>query len=132
MILDIITVVFLVIGSLFILVAAVGILRLPDLYLRMSSTTKAATLGVGCILFAVALHFEEVGLTARAVAVIFFLFITAPVAAHVLARASYFLGIPLWTRAGKDELKGRYDKITHILSSEEKKEIKKAEEEFPK
>ena len=52
---------FIITGSLFILLAAVGILRLPDLLTRMHATTKAAALGVMLIMLAAALHFAETG-----------------------------------------------------------------------
>ncbi len=92
-------------GALFVLLAAIGIVRMPDLYLRISVTTKAATLGVGMILIAAALYFGEASITTRALAIVFFLLLTAPVAAHLIGKASYFVGIPLWHRTVIDDLK---------------------------
>jgi multicomponent Na+:H+ antiporter subunit G len=86
------------------LVAAVGVFRMPDLFSRMQAAAKAATLGAACILLGVALHFGEMGVTSRALLVICFLFLTAPVAAHRLARAAYFTGVPLWRGTIRDEL----------------------------
>lgn len=91
-------------GGLFGFVAAVGMLRLPDMIMRMHASTKAGTLGAGLILAAVAIHFMEVGITLRAAAAILFLLLTAPVAAHVIGRAAYLCGIRLWERTGVDEL----------------------------
>lgn len=105
-------------GSFFVLAAAVGVVRLPDLFLRASATSKATTLGASCILLAVAVDFNELGVISRALAAIFFLFLTAPVAAHVITRASYLIGVPLWEGTIADELQGRYDAATHALSSE--------------
>jgi len=118
----------LAIGSFFMCIAGVGVVRLPDIYLRMSATTKAATFGVGFILLAAALYFEDFGVTMRALAAIFFLFLTAPVAAHIIGRAAYINNIPLWKGTGKDELKGRYHGKAHELtSSQEQADARSAE-----
>ncbi|MCP1315079.1 MULTISPECIES: monovalent cation/H(+) antiporter subunit G [unclassified Halomonas] len=104
-------------GSLFILLAAIGLLRLPDLLTRMHATTKAAALGVILIMLASAMHFAEVGVVARSFAIILFILMTAPVAAHVIGRAGYFVGSKLWSGTVKDELKPNYDPLTHELKS---------------
>lgn len=108
---------FIITGSLFILLAAIGILRLPDLLTRMHATTKAAALGVMLIMLAAALHFAATGVVARALAVVVFILMTAPVAAHVLGRAGYFVGTKLWSGTVKDELRPNYDPLTHELKS---------------
>lgn len=92
-------------GALFVLLAAIGIVRMPDLYLRISVTTKAATLGVGLILIGAATYFGEASITTRALAIVFFLLLTAPVGAHLIGKASYFVGIRLWEKSVIDELK---------------------------
>ena len=91
-------------GTLFLLLAAVGILRMPDLYCRASATTKAATLGVGCVLVATSLYFNDLQVTTRVLATIAFLLLTAPVAAHMIARAAYRQQVPLWRATVSDEL----------------------------
>ncbi len=108
---------FIIIGSIMILISSIGLLRMPDLYLRMSATTKAATLGVGFVLIGTAIHFWEVGIVSRLVIIIVFLFLTAPVAAHMIGRAAYNDGVPLWKGTKLDELKGKYDEHTHELKS---------------
>ncbi|GGG83230.1 Na+/H+ antiporter subunit G [Parapedobacter pyrenivorans] len=106
------------IGALAILVAAIGILRMPDFYLRLSVTVKAATLGGGLLLLSAAFYFpEEVSVTTKALAIIFFLILTAPVAAHLIARSAYFIGTAQWEGTADDDLAGMYDKETHQLSS---------------
>jgi multicomponent Na+:H+ antiporter subunit G len=107
----------LLMGSLFLLAAAIGVVRMPDLYTRMQAATKAATLGISCILAAVALYMQDLGIAMRAFFTIFFFFLTAPVAAHMIGRAAYFIGVPLWKESIVDELKGRYNRRTHALSS---------------
>ena len=90
------------------LVAAVGVLRMPDLLMRMHAATKAGTLGAGLLLGAVAAYYEQLGVTMRAGATIVFLLLTAPVAAHMIGRAAYVVGIELWEGTLLDELRGRY------------------------
>lgn len=93
-------------GGIFLLLAAVGVTRMPDLYTRMQTATKAATLGVGCTLLAVAFHFHDLGTTARALAIVLFVFLTAPVGAHMIGRAAYLAGVPLWEKTEVDEMQG--------------------------
>ena len=96
-------------GALFTVAAGLGVLRLPDVLIRMHASTKAGTLGCGLILVAVAVHFGEIGIVARAVAAIIFLLLTAPVAAHMIGRAAYRTGVPLWHGTVVDELADRRD-----------------------
>jgi len=112
-----ILVVLMIIGGAFLLLAAIGIIRMPDLYSRVQAATKAATLGVGCIILALVIHFADLAITVRALLVIAFLFLTQPVAAHMIGRAAYFVGVPLWENTIMDELRGRYDASTHSLES---------------
>ena len=105
-------------GVLFILLAAIGVVRMPDFYLRVSVTTKAATLGIGLILISTAIYFGDISVTSKVIAIIFFLFLTAPIAAHMIGRASYFIGIPLWKNSVLDEMKVKYEKETHHLASD--------------
>lgn len=113
---DLISLILMIIGAVFMLLAAIGVVRMPDLYLRMSATSKAATLGVICVMLAAALHFNDFAITARIVAIIVFLILTAPVAAHKIARAAYLAGPDLWPGTRCDELQGRYDHENHELA----------------
>ncbi len=92
-------------GAVFMVIAAVGIVRMPDLYMRMSSTTKASIFGLSMMLFGVALTFGTFAVTSKVVAMVAFLMLTSPVAAHMIGRAAYFDGVPFWKGMGKDELK---------------------------
>ena len=109
--------ILIVIGAVFMLISAFGVVRMPDLYLRMSASTKSATLGVSAIFLATAIFFNELSISSRAIATIIFILLTAPVSAHMMGRAAYFNGVPLWERTHNDDLKGRYDESTHTLSS---------------
>lgn len=113
---EIISGLFLLAGSLFILLSAIGVLRMPDLFTRMSATTKASTLGVGFVLIGTAFFWMDLGIATRAIAIILFLFLTAPVAAHIIGRAAYIDKVPLWEETHIDELKGHYDEQSHRLS----------------
>lgn len=87
-------------GVLFSFFAALGILRMPDAYIRMHSSTKAGSLGLGLIMVAVALYFQEISISSRAVGIIFFMLMTAPVAAHLLGKSLLYSGYEMW-RANK-------------------------------
>jgi multicomponent Na+:H+ antiporter subunit G len=101
---DALTALLAVSGGFFAFAAALGVLRMPDVYIRMHASTKAGTLGCGLALLAVAVHFGELGVVSRALAAIAFLLFTAPVGAHMIARAAYRTGVPLWERSVVDEL----------------------------
>jgi multicomponent Na+:H+ antiporter subunit G len=109
----------LVAGAFFILIASVGLVRMPDIYMRASAVTKAATLGLALMLIAVMFFFNNHVITIKALAIIFFTFLTGPVGAHVIGRAAYFVGDKLWDQTFRDDLKNKYDRETHSLSSEE-------------
>ncbi len=117
MMIDLLIAILATLGTLFIFLAGIGILRMPDLYLRISVTTKAATLGIGLILAASAVYFKDNGVTSRVIAIIFFMLLTAPIGGHLIGRASYFIGLPLWGKTKYDDLKGKYDEVTHECSS---------------
>lgn len=103
-------------GTLFVLLAGVGIIRMPDTYLRMAVTTKAATLGIGLIMVAAAIYFNDLSTTTRVLAVILFIFSTSPVGAHLIGKATYFTGPRLWKRTGVDDLEGRYRKTGNKIT----------------
>lgn len=98
---------FLASGSVLMLLAGLGILRMPDLFTRMHASTKGASLGVALLLAGAALHFGELGVTTKALVTTAFVFLTAPVAAHVLGRAAYARKIPLWDKSVVDEARGQ-------------------------
>lgn len=78
------------IGAGFTLLGSFGLVRLRDLYERLHTPTKATTLGVGSLLIASAVFFtwREPGVSLHEVLVAVFLFITAPVSAHLIAKAA--------------------------------------------
>jgi multicomponent Na+:H+ antiporter subunit G len=98
----------LVVGSFFMFVAGLGIIRMPDLFMRMSCSTKAGTIGIGFLLTALALFFADISVAARALATIAFIFLTAPVSSHRIGRIAYLVGVSLWPKTVKDELQNVY------------------------
>jgi len=99
--------ILMVCGAAFMLIAALGLVRMPDLFTRMHATSKAGSLGAGLILLAVAVHYGTLGLSARALAALAFILLTAPIAAHFIGRAAYSVGVPLWEGTIMDELGAR-------------------------
>jgi multicomponent Na+:H+ antiporter subunit G len=100
---DILTAVLWVLGSGFALVAAVGALRMPDVFTRMQASTKASTLGLGCLLIGAALQLGDFTSFIRVSSIGAFILLTNPVAAHVIARAAYLADVPLWEGTVLDE-----------------------------
>jgi multicomponent Na+:H+ antiporter subunit G len=96
--------VLLVSGAFFALVAAVGLVRLPDLYTRMHAASKAGTVGSGLLLFAAGVESGEITVFARALLGFVFFILTAPVAAHLLARAAHATGYRLLPPSVRDDL----------------------------
>jgi multicomponent Na+:H+ antiporter subunit G len=101
---DIIIVLLLIAGGAFAFVAGLGVYRMNDVLIRMHASTKAGTLGCGLVLVGVAVHFGDVSTVSRAIAAIVFLLVTAPVAAHMIGRAAYRAGVPLWWAEGKPRI----------------------------
>jgi multicomponent Na+:H+ antiporter subunit G len=108
-----------IIGSIFILIASIGIVRMPDLFLRQQVTSKASVMGLSCILLAVALYFSSTVVTLRVSLIVCFIVLTIPVATHMLARAGYTTDVPLSDETIINELIGQYDPRTHFLAGEE-------------
>lgn len=88
----IVTGVIMLIGAAFAVVAAIGLLRLPDIYTRTHAASKAGTLGSGLMLLALAVFSQELDVVTRAIAAIVFFLLTAPISSHLLARSAYLVG----------------------------------------
>ncbi len=120
---DYIIVLFISLGTIFILLASIGLLKMPDFYMRMSVSTKAVTLGVGLILLSTAIYFNNFSVTTRVGAIVAFLFLTAPVAGHRIGRAAYIFNVKMWKHSIHDDLKGKYQEDgTYLKSESEDKE----------
>jgi multicomponent Na+:H+ antiporter subunit G len=91
-------------GAAFMFVAALGVVRLPDVYTRMQAATKASTVGVVGMMFGVAALHYDWSVTIRAVLVAAFFLLTSPIAAHAIARSALARGVPVapGTRVGRE------------------------------
>lgn len=107
-------------GAILSAISSFGIIRLPDVYLRAHAATKSATLAVLSILLGAFLYFLWFAeyTSARLLLGIVFVFITAPVAGHLLGRAAYRRGVPLWKKSILDELKEAHLSEEHAEMAE--------------
>lgn len=102
---DLLAGVLYLLGGFFCLVAAAGIMRMPDLFMRMHASTKAGTLGVGLIAAAAIVQTSESGgYIVKALGVIVFMIGTAPVGAHLLGRAAFRSKQSVWEGTLSDDL----------------------------
>jgi multicomponent Na+:H+ antiporter subunit G len=110
---EVIAGVFIFIGTVISLISAIGLVRLPDVYTRSHAASKSSTLGVLCILIGTLLYFliSEEYFSIRLILGIFFVFLTAPVAAHVICRSAYRHHVPLSENTAEDELKEYYQQL---------------------
>lgn len=104
-----------VLAALLTMLAAVGLIRMPDFLCRLQTSSKAATLGSICAVIAVAIYFGEGDVAVRALLISIFFSVTAPIAAHIIARAGYISKVPLSEENAVDELAGKYDPKTFRL-----------------
>ena len=105
------------IACVFVLLAAIGVLRLPDLYSRMQASSKAATVGAIIALIGCAVHFGSPAVVIRVMALIFFLFLTVPLAAHLIGRAGHIAGAELEDGSIVDEAAKEYrDRVRAVAS----------------
>jgi multicomponent Na+:H+ antiporter subunit G len=103
-------------GVFFIVVASVGLVRLPDLYTRVHAAGKAGTLGIVGVLLGVGIFYiTDLAVVVKMLALIAFFFLTAPVAAHMLDRAAFLTGVKPMEGTAPNDLKGRYDRETRRL-----------------
>lgn len=93
---DILLSLLVIAGALFTFIGSLGLVRLKDFYTRLHGPTKATTLGVGCLLIASSLFFSLTteSISLHEILVTLFLFITAPISAHLLAKAALHRNLP--------------------------------------
>jgi monovalent cation/proton antiporter MnhG/PhaG subunit len=97
---------FLLAGGAVTLVAALGVARLPDAFLRMHAATKAGVVGSGLILIGIGFAFDDFDTWLRVGLIVAFLLVTTPVSAHGLGLGAYLGGAPLWGGTTADHLAG--------------------------
>ena len=116
---DIITAVVWLSGAAFALLAALGVLRMPDVFTRMQASTKASTLGLGLLLLGAAVQMGDFVSFIRIASIGAFVLLTTPVSAHVIARASYLADVPLWEGTVVDERRRDAARVAQPESSAE-------------
>jgi len=116
---DAITAVLWLAGASFSLLAALGVLRMPDVFMRIQTSTKASTLGLGCLLLGAAFQVADVAWVVRLAAIGAFVFLTTPVSAHVIARAAYLTDVPLWAGTVLDERREDAGRIAAAASEQQ-------------
>ena len=100
---DILGVTVIAIGVLFDIFGCIGLLRLPDVYNRIQSSTKCVTVGTCFILVGSLILLDSISGTVKGVICIAFILVTSSTAAHALARAAHRSGIDLWERSVVDQ-----------------------------
>lgn len=108
---DILSYISIFLGVVFLLIAGIGIIRLPDFYIRMSAITKAGTMGVGFIVLGISIHFNDLTIAGKSFVIVSFMLLTSPVAAHIISRAAYRQDVPFWKKNLFDQLSDRIKKL---------------------
>lgn len=100
---------FLILGSAFVLIGSVGLVKLPDFYSRLHAPTKATTLGMGCLLVAsmILVTYQKGFLSLHELLITLFLLITAPVTAHMLAKTAMHHELEMTDKTSGKELTER-------------------------
>ncbi|WP_184245003.1 Na+/H+ antiporter subunit G [Gracilibacillus halotolerans] len=108
---EVIAGIFIFVGTIISLISAIGLVRLPDVYTRSHAGSKSSTLGVLSVLVGTLLYFviSEGYFSIRLILGIVFVFLTAPVAAHVICRAAYRSNVPLTETSAEDQLKDYFE-----------------------
>ena len=96
--------ILLILGSVFVLFSSIGLLRFPDLYIRMHATTKASSVGMLLMLTGVVIYFPTLPVFVKALFIIVYIFMTSPVAAHMIGRAGHLMKVPKWHLTHRDDL----------------------------
>ncbi|MFC7060714.1 monovalent cation/H(+) antiporter subunit G [Halobacillus seohaensis] len=111
LIFDLLICISLLLGTFFLISGSLGVLRFPDVYTRLHAATKSSTLGVSGILIGafLFLYVEHDIISGKLLLGILFILLTAPVSGHMIGRAAYRSGVPLWDQSIQDEYKEVFD-----------------------
>jgi multicomponent Na+:H+ antiporter subunit G len=107
--------ILLLLGCLFVLVAAIGLVRFPDVYTRMHAAAKAGSFGGSIVCLAAGIGFGYGPVWVEVLLIILFFYLTTPVASHMIGRAAYLNRTKLWRGTTVDELQGKYDLGKKVL-----------------
>jgi multicomponent Na+:H+ antiporter subunit G len=103
---DVVVMLLLMTGSLFGLLSAVGVVRMPDVFTRMHAMAKSTPFGLGALLLAAAIVWEDIFVASKCLAALALLFATLPVAAQIIGRAAVHAGVELSERTVLNDLEG--------------------------
>ncbi len=104
MINEIVSGLLMLIGALFMLISSIGMIRLPDFYTRNSASTKAVVLGVLLILIGVGVYYNDIMIFIEIFAILFFIFLISPLAAHIVSRAAVINRVAFWNKTELEDL----------------------------
>ena len=93
---DVIAGSLIILGGAFAIIGGLGLLRMPDVLIRMHASTKIGTLSTGLILVGCAIVYASPEVIIRAIAIMLFILLTAPIGAHMMGRSVLSTGVPLW------------------------------------
>lgn len=79
--------IFILLGSFFILIASIGMVRFKDLYGRLHASTKATSFGILLLLIGVSIYFNDIQVYIKTLLIILFVYLTAPLAAHSISKS---------------------------------------------
>lgn len=98
--------IFLLIGGIFCLGGSIGLIRFPDIYCKMQALSKPVTLGIANLVIAyiLFLFYAKHELSMKGILAVAFLLLTVPIGSHMIAKASYRSGVPIWTESLMDQL----------------------------
>lgn len=85
------------------LIASIGIIRLPDFYIRMSVVTKASTIGLGLMMAGAGIYFNTLEALIKVLAIIVFILTTSPISAQVISKAATMIKVPFWNKTNLDD-----------------------------
>ncbi|WP_316015412.1 monovalent cation/H(+) antiporter subunit G [Roseobacter sp. HKCCA0434] len=110
---------FVLMGSAFTLIAAIGLVKMKDVYTRMHAATKTGTLGLGLICLAALLLAPSWTARIEVVLIFVFMLVTAPIGAHLIGRAAFRAGVPFAERTRFEEGCGDFGRLPHVHEIEE-------------
>lgn len=130
-IIEILVLLFVLAGTVITLFASLGVIRLPDVYTRAHATTKSSTLGILFILTGAFIHFiySHQLVSVRLLLAIVFVFLTAPVAGHLIIRSAHRSGVPLAEISVQDDLRDDLDHEKAVLAEKEDTKAEKDDSE---
>ena len=104
--------ILLILGSGFVLISSIGLLRFPDLYTRMHATTKASSMGMLLMLTGIIIYFPTLPVIIKAFIIIVYIYHTSPVAAHVIGCAAHMMKVRKWDRTHRDDMEKDKEAVT--------------------